>query len=134
MPLFNGDKLSGWVSENASKASAMANTRQLTMMLLGVFLTCLVVVIPFIYWLAASFVRIVNNVVDGLKDIAEGEGDLTRRLEVKSKDELGELAGWFNIFTVQPPIRYHPKPQYRCRVHPGQSQILSSRQQVQLRK
>ncbi len=98
MPLFNGDKLSGWVSENASKASAMANTRQLIMMLIGVFLACLIVVIPFIYWLAASFVRIVNNVVDGLKDIAEGEGDLTRRLEVKSKDELGELAGWFNIF------------------------------------
>ncbi len=98
MPLFDGDKLSGWVSENASKTTAMANTRQLTMMLLGVFLACLIIVIPFIYWLAASFVRIVNNVVDGLRDIAEGEGDLTRRLEVKSKDELGELAGWFNIF------------------------------------
>jgi methyl-accepting chemotaxis protein len=33
-----------------------------------------------------------------LRDIAEGEGDLTRRLEVRSRDELGELARWFNIF------------------------------------
>ncbi|WP_158265234.1 methyl-accepting chemotaxis protein [Blastopirellula marina] len=33
-----------------------------------------------------------------LKDIAEGEGDLTKRLAVNSKDEVGELAKWFNLF------------------------------------
>jgi methyl-accepting chemotaxis protein len=33
-----------------------------------------------------------------LKDIAEGEGDLTKRLEVTSNDELGETAGAFNLF------------------------------------
>ncbi len=39
-----------------------------------------------------------NQVVAGLKDIAEGEGDLTHRLDIKSEDEMGELAQWFNIF------------------------------------
>ncbi len=33
-----------------------------------------------------------------MKDIAEGEGDLTTRLAATSKDELGELAGWLNLF------------------------------------
>jgi methyl-accepting chemotaxis protein len=33
-----------------------------------------------------------------LKDIAEGEGDLTRRLVVESNDEVGEMARWFNVF------------------------------------
>ncbi len=33
-----------------------------------------------------------------LKDIAEGEGDLTKRLEVKSNDEIGELSRYFNHF------------------------------------
>ncbi len=33
-----------------------------------------------------------------LKDIAQGEGDLTQRLNVATKDELGELARWFNTF------------------------------------
>ena len=33
-----------------------------------------------------------------LKDIAQGDGDLTKRLNVTSKDEAGSLAKWFNIF------------------------------------
>lgn len=33
-----------------------------------------------------------------MRDIAEGEGDLTKRLELTSRDELGELASWFNKF------------------------------------
>ena len=33
-----------------------------------------------------------------LKDIAEGEGDLTKRLQVKSDDEVSEVAKWFNTF------------------------------------
>ncbi len=40
----------------------------------------------------------VNKSVEMLKDIAEGEGDLTRRLDVDSNDELGEMAKWFNMF------------------------------------
>ncbi len=37
-------------------------------------------------------------VVRNLKEIAEGEGDLTRTLPVSSGDEVGELAGSFNRF------------------------------------
>lgn len=33
-----------------------------------------------------------------LKDIAEGEGDLTQRIPVQSQDEIGELSRWFNTF------------------------------------
>jgi methyl-accepting chemotaxis protein len=32
------------------------------------------------------------------KDLAEGEGDLTKRLDVQSQDEIGEMAYWFNTF------------------------------------
>lgn len=53
----------------------------------------------FIIFLAAgSITRPINKAVAGLKDIAQGEGDLTMRLAVASKDEVGELAQWFNIF------------------------------------
>ncbi len=39
--------------------------------------------------------RTVNEMI---KDIAQGEGDLTKRLTVMSKDEVGSLANWFNLF------------------------------------
>lgn len=36
-----------------------------------------------------------------VKDIARGEGDLTKRLEVRRKDEIGKFSGWFNLFLEQ---------------------------------
>tara|TARA_R110001592_G_scaffold362152_1_gene675167 strand:+ start:414 stop:2432 length:2019 start_codon:yes stop_codon:yes gene_type:complete len=40
-------------------------------------------------------IRATNNI---LKDIAEGQGDLTKRVDVNSSDEIGELGGYFNAF------------------------------------
>ncbi len=48
--------------------------------------------------LASSITKPINKVVDMLKDIAQGEGDLTRRLELSSQDEVGDLAKWFDTF------------------------------------
>jgi len=40
----------------------------------------------------------IKDVLEVIKDIAQGEGDLTRRIDIQSKDETGELASWFNEF------------------------------------
>lgn len=40
----------------------------------------------------------VNEVVKSLKDLAEGEGDLTVRLHAKTQDEVGFLIHSFNLF------------------------------------
>lgn len=45
-----------------------------------------------------SISRPINDTVVMLKDIAEGRGNLTKRLKVVSKDEMGLLAKWFNKF------------------------------------
>ena len=42
--------------------------------------------------------RPVNELVVTSMDIAQGESDLTKRIEVKGKDELSELSSWFNMF------------------------------------
>ena len=50
-------------------------------------------------WLTALGVtKPILAVASMLKDIASGEGDLTKRLTYAKADELGELAGWFNRF------------------------------------
>ncbi|WP_447748740.1 methyl-accepting chemotaxis protein [Pseudomonas nicosulfuronedens] len=62
----------------------------------------------FAMWLTARGVtRPILNVAAMLRNIASGEGDLTKRLDYAGKDELGELAGWFNRFLdkLQPIIR-----------------------------
>jgi methyl-accepting chemotaxis protein len=45
-----------------------------------------------------QIIREVKKVVDGLQGIAQGEGDLTKRLEQQSRDEIGDLCFWFNTF------------------------------------
>lgn len=42
--------------------------------------------------------RNLNLMLESLKDIASGEGDLTKRIEQTSKDEIGDLVYWFNLF------------------------------------
>ena len=51
-----------------------------------------------------------------MQDIAQGEGDLTRRLAVQSKDEFGELGGAFNQFVE--------------RIHASISEVSSATRQV----
>ncbi len=40
----------------------------------------------------------IQKISDGLKDTAQGEGDLTRRLGSHRTDEIGTLANWFDAF------------------------------------
>ncbi len=48
--------------------------------------------------LSSVVIRPVRNMADRLTDISQGEGDLTQRLEVKNKDEAGQMASAFNQF------------------------------------
>jgi len=48
------------------------------------------------FFIGRSIAKPVASVADTLKDIAEGEGDLTRTITVNSKDEIGDLALYFN--------------------------------------
>lgn len=50
------------------------------------------------FGIASSIVKPVRQVVEMLKDIAQGQGDLTKRLVISTHDEIGEMAHWFNVF------------------------------------
>jgi methyl-accepting chemotaxis protein len=58
-----------------------------------------VLVTALVSWLISHIIVVqIDNVANSLKAIAEGEGDLTQRIELSSTDEVGTLVHWFNQF------------------------------------
>lgn len=48
--------------------------------------------------ISSKITKPISRVVERLKDISEGQGDLTARLVIETQDEIGELAARFNRF------------------------------------
>jgi len=85
------------IAKDAHEAASDTYKRTITILLsiIGIGLVLGI----FLAWIISNGItKPLSGAVAGLRDIAEGEGDLTTRLEVKSKDEVGELARWFNTF------------------------------------
>ena len=85
---------------NAEKASkeATASYRLAMAVLTGTIVVGVILGIVLAGIIGLAITRPINAAVASLKDIAEGEGDLTKKLPADSQDEVGELARWFNIF------------------------------------
>lgn len=84
------------IEVNESEALARAKVLQKS-----TWIMCSVMVVAAVavtLWFSRKLVGSLEGIVDMVKNIAEGEGDLTRRIEVESENELGELANWFNKF------------------------------------
>jgi len=67
--------------------------RNFVLIIAGVALAVAIVII---YLLLDNTTAPIVRVADTLRDISEGEGDLTRTVAVHSKDEIGDLAIYFN--------------------------------------
>ena len=59
------------------------------------------IILPLTVFLIRSIITPLNRMIGMLKDIAQGEGDLTARLKDNSGTETQELAEWFNKFVEQ---------------------------------
>jgi methyl-accepting chemotaxis protein len=58
----------------------------------------IVVILNILYFIVNNIIKPIRKTIDMLKDIAQGKGDLTKRLDIVANDEIGELAKWFNLF------------------------------------
>ena len=53
-------------------------------------------------WLISAMIsKNLNAAVEAMRDVAEGEGDLTKRLKVKGNDEIAQLSTAFNTFSAK---------------------------------
>lgn len=78
-----------------SALASQANTGRLMLILI---LASLAIGIAAAIGIGRTVTRPIKRVVAMMQDIAQGEGDLTARLAISSRDELGELAAFFNTF------------------------------------
>jgi len=67
--------------------------RTFTFILIGLAIAAAVVII---YVVLGTVTKPIVSVSDSLREIAEGEGDLTKTLAITGKDEVGDLAKYFN--------------------------------------
>ena len=70
------------------------NSMSITMMSIGICI--LIVSIIVVYFVAIKLVKPVQTAVYALKDISQGEGNLTVRLPVTGNDEVTDMAEYFN--------------------------------------
>jgi len=79
-------------------ASVVSETGTFIWVVMIITVIGLLVSLLFGFLVRRSITAPVNDLVDMSKDIAQGEGDLTKRIMVSGKDELGDLSTWFNMF------------------------------------
>ena len=83
------------------RVAAEATASQAILFTIGGTVIAIILGVIISFFLSRGITRPIVKVVDLVKDIAEGEGDLTKRLNIDTRDEIGELARWFDIFVAK---------------------------------
>ena len=58
----------------------------------------LIIILLSFYIISKSVLKPLDMLIQIMKNIADGEGDLTKRININRNDEIGELSRWFDIF------------------------------------
>ncbi len=85
-----------FVSAPVSSALAASHSLRTTTVLLGLLAVLLAGVVS--WFIGTGIGRPVRRLRDSLAEIADGDGDLTKRVDDSRRDELGELGAAFNRF------------------------------------
>nr|WP_322978065.1 methyl-accepting chemotaxis protein [Pseudomonas sp. C11] len=96
--VYSSDKL-GWQFVGLIKKSeVMAGATRMTWIIVSLAAIVALAFAALGALFAGMIVRPIQAVTSGLEGIAQGEGDLTKELAVRGRDETAQLAGWFNQF------------------------------------
>lgn len=90
------DNIAVYQDHMAAEIGSLVSKRTTTMVAVSGLIFAAIIVLCIV--IARGVVGGLKEMIASFKDIAEGEGDLTKRIEIGSKDEIAELAGWFNTF------------------------------------
>jgi len=97
MPLQIGNSHTNWtVMIATTKTYMMKEVNAITKFTVILAVISILIAIVIVYIVLNRTTRPIVKVAATLKDISEGEGDLTRTIAVTSKDEIGDLSTYFN--------------------------------------
>jgi len=74
----------------------LKEVNEMTMFAIIIAVIAIIVTVIVVYFTLDRTTKPIVHVADTLKDISEGEGDLTRSIDVNTKDEIGDLSHYFN--------------------------------------
>ena len=88
------------IAKDVSSASASIVSGQKSSFVASVVLAVLAILVAVfvIIVLNASVIRPLDKLVERVNNLTSGDGDLTKRIDIHTKDELGELASHVNTF------------------------------------
>jgi methyl-accepting chemotaxis protein len=97
MPFKVGNSDMTWSVMIASAESyILKEVNEMTRYTIILAVIAILIAVIIVYFVLGSTTKQIVRVAETLKDISEGEGDLTRTIAVSSKDEVGDLALYFN--------------------------------------
>ena len=101
-----GDAMSGFnksISANFQTQLDAVDAWSVRSRIAGLVMFCLVVVICAVAWwvIESKVVLPLRSLAARLHDIAEGDADLTRRIQVNGQNEIDEVGIWFNVFIAR---------------------------------
>jgi methyl-accepting chemotaxis protein len=94
----HSDKLGWTIAASAPKSEFLETRDRLRKILVGCVLLAIAISVGISSWIDRTVAGPIRQATRLMQDIAQGEGDLTRRLKAGGKDEMGELASGFNHF------------------------------------
>jgi methyl-accepting chemotaxis protein len=97
VPFTIGNSNTTWtIAIGSSDEYILGPVQRMTMITMIIAAIAIIIVAAIIYFALHKMTKPITRITDNLKDIAEGEGDLTRHIDIDSKDEVGDLAHYFN--------------------------------------
>jgi methyl-accepting chemotaxis protein len=93
-----GDELGRLTVGYSTQALARSTRAGFAITVVGIIVAAVALGFGILFLLRTYITGPIGETVEFLRGVAEGQGDLTKRLPEGGKDEMGELAHWFNAF------------------------------------